>query len=206
MGKLEDPLKTLLNFCSFCYTFKLGKYFDCFVWLLNQEKAKITLGGRKLNKKTHVPLPRRTHPACCSFGTSYFPSACCSRACRGPSKPHGTPALCSASCLLSPESLQGHAGVRGPEVVRAWGKTGQGTWLVPFCSTPLMCLYMRFYHWMKYFVCEVLCFWSWAASQQSFREESSPPSPERCRDAAGAGGGRIPPGCVSCSRVCVGSP
>lgn len=61
-----------------------------------------------------------------------------------------------ASCLPSPEMPQGRAGMQGQEVVRVWGKTGQGTWLVLFCSTPLTCLYTRFYSWLKY-LCVKCC-------------------------------------------------
>ena len=104
LGRLEEPLEALLNF-FFCYTVKLCKYFGCFIWLLNQEKAKITLGGRKLNTETHVPLRRHTRPGCCSFSASCFPSARCSQACRGPSKPRSTPAPCLASLHAASELL-----------------------------------------------------------------------------------------------------
>lgn len=61
------------------------------------------------------------------------------------------------NCLQSPEMLQGCAEVQEREVVQAWGKTGQGTWLMLFCSIPLMCLYMRVLLLDEIFLCEVLC-------------------------------------------------
>lgn len=69
---------------------------------------------------------------------------------------HASASLRAVNALWSSGMLQGHSGVWGQEVVQAQGKEGQGTWLVPCFSTPLMCLYMRPLFLDEIFGCEVL--------------------------------------------------
>lgn len=72
-----------------------------------------------------------------------------------------------------------------------------------FCSTPLTCLHMRFYSWMKYL--HVKCCVSGVRRLPSGALGRGAAIRAR-RDAAGVGSGCIPPGRVSCGRVRGASP